>query len=92
MHGLASMSERKTRRKELICGINCMLERIVYCPNMQLIRREKYFFIPTSSVFLAFDLALRKISLNFNFVLIPVITIKAPCLKICFLMLKIVSF
>ena len=29
-----------------------MLEHIVCCPNMQLIRREKYFFNPTSSVFL----------------------------------------
>lgn len=60
------MSERKTRRKDLCCGINCMLEHIVYYPNMQLIQREKYFFILTSSVFLAFDLALRKISLNFK--------------------------
>ena len=52
MHGFASMFKHKTHRKELFYGINCMLEHIVCCPNMQLIRREKYFFNPTSSVFL----------------------------------------
>ena len=34
------MSERKTRRKDLFCAINCMLEHSVYYPNIQLIQRE----------------------------------------------------
>ena len=38
----------------------------VCCPNMQIIRCEKFFFIPTSSALLAFGLALREISLNVN--------------------------
>src|SRR5712692_4234767 len=33
---------------------------------MQIIRRVKFFFIPTSSVFLAFGLVRREISLNVN--------------------------
>jgi hypothetical protein len=66
MHGFARMFERKTHRKELFCGIICMLGQQTMCSNMQIIRREKHFFIPTSSVFLAFGLALREISLNVN--------------------------
>ena len=43
-----------------------MLGQQAMWTNMQLIRRETLFFIPTSSVFLAFGLALQEISLNFN--------------------------